>query len=84
MTLTAGIRLWFLVLYLAGSTAFLAAAIRFRARRDAIEKKKGPLPAPGMLLAMGVPLLVLLTQVGEIPADWLLLRFIGLGLSFYA
>ena len=83
MTYTDGLSLWFIVVYALSITAFIIVAIRFRAQRDAIEKQKGPLPSPGIFVPLGVPLLILLTRVGEIPAEWLSLRLIGLGLSLY-
>ena len=83
MTLSEGFRVWFLVLYILNILGFLVAAIRFRVHREAIEKQTGPLPSPGIVIPLGIPLLILLIRVGEIQAEWLPLRLIGLGLSLY-
>lgn len=83
MTLADGIRLWFIGLYVLNVAAFVALVIHFRPKRDAIEKKEGPLPTPGTLITWGIPLVVLLTRFGEIPEKWLPLRMVGLGISLY-
>lgn len=83
MTLTDGLRLWFIALYAFGLTLFIVTAIRFRARRDMVEKQEGPLPSPGVVIPLGVPLLILWARFGEISAEWLPLRWIGVVLSLY-
>lgn len=40
MTLTDGIRLWFILLYTFGIALFVVTAISFRSRRDTVEKKE--------------------------------------------
>lgn len=57
--------------------------IRLRAHREKIEKQEGPLPSPGIIVPLGIPILILLTQVGEIKVELLLVRWIGLALSLY-
>lgn len=83
MTLTDGLRLWFIALYTFGLTLFIVTAIRFRARRDMVERQEGPLPSPGVLIPLGIPLLILLSKFGEISVEWLPLRLIGVVLSLY-
>lgn len=83
MSLTDGFRLWFIVLYAFGITLFIVTAIRFRARRDAVEKQEGPLPSPGVVIPLGIPLLIVLTRFGELSAEWLPLRWVGVVLSLY-
>lgn len=83
MTLTDGFRLWFLVLYAFGIAVFIITAIRFRSRRDAVEKQEGPLPSPGVLIPLGIPFLILLLRLGEISARWLPVRLIGAVLGIY-
>ncbi len=83
MLLTEGIRFWFIALYVFGITLFVVTAIRFRSRRDAVEKREGPLPSPGVIIPLGIPLLILLGQFGEISAEWLPLRWSGVVLSLY-
>lgn len=83
MTLADGIRIWFINLYVLNVAVFLILAMRFRPKLSAIEKKHGPLPTPGALVTWGIPLVVLLTTVGEIPERWLAVRIAGLGLTVY-
>lgn len=83
MTFADGVRLWFILLYVFGLALFILTAITFRARRDAVEKKEGPLPSPGVLIPLGVPLLILLTQFGEMAVESLPLRVVGVALSLY-
>ncbi|MDX1663876.1 MAG: isoprenylcysteine carboxylmethyltransferase family protein [Candidatus Promineifilaceae bacterium] len=83
MALTDGFRIWFIVLYTFGLTFFIVTAVTFRSRREAVEKQEGPLPSPGVIIPLGLPLLILLTRFGEIPAEWLPLRWIGVILSLY-
>ena len=83
MTFVDGFRFWFIGLYALGLAAFVVMAIQLRAKRDAIEKQEGPLPSPGILIPVGVPLLILLSRVGEIMVESLPLRWVGLGLSLY-
>lgn len=83
MTLTDGFRLWFIGLYAFGIVLFIVTAIRFRSRRDAVAKKEGPLPSPGVIIPLGIPLLILLARFGELAAEWLPLRWVGVALSLY-
>jgi protein-S-isoprenylcysteine O-methyltransferase Ste14 len=80
-------RAWFIVLFGLGFVGTLAAFIRFRAHRQAIEENVGPLPTPGPVLVSIIALLILITGVGEIAGEtsigWALLRVLGLGLSLY-
>lgn len=80
-------RVWFIVLFGIGFVATLAAFIRFRAYREAIEDKVGPLPTPGPVLVSIIALLILITGIGEIAGEtsirWALLRVLGVGLSVY-
>jgi len=84
MTLVEGLRLWFLMLYAVGLVVFVGGVVRFRPRREAIEKKHGPLPTPGALITFLVPPIILLARVGHYPAEWLPVRALGVGLSVYA
>lgn len=83
MTFTYGLQLWFLALYAFAIVAFVFSAIRFRPRRDKVEKQKGPLPSPGVLFPLGVPPVILVAEVGHFAGEWLPLRLVGLGLSLY-
>lgn len=86
MTLTDGIRLWFIVIWCLAIVGFLAAALRFRDRRDDVEEQAGLLPTP-MTIFNFIVLLILLTRSGEIgagsSAGWLIVRVVGVGLSLY-
>lgn len=85
--MTQALRLWFLVLFGLGFVGTIAAFIRFRAHRGAIEKKVGPLPTPGPVLVSVVAVVILLTGIGEITGEtsigWAILRVLGVGLSLY-
>jgi protein-S-isoprenylcysteine O-methyltransferase len=83
MTYADGFRLWFLGLYGLGVAATIFMIVRLAARRAAVEAQDGPLPSPGILIPLGVPLLILLTRLGEIAAGLLALRWIAAGLSLY-
>ena len=83
MMFEEGLRLWFLVLYGLGLAVFLAGAVRFRPRRDAIEEQHGALPTPGALITFLVPPLILLARVGHYEAQWLPVRLLGVALSVY-
>lgn len=83
MTFEEGLRFWFLVLYGLGFAVFLAGVIRFRPRREGIEKKHGPLPTPGALITFLVPPLILLGRIGHLQEEWLAVRFVGVALSVY-
>lgn len=83
MTMSDAIRLWFVALYTFGIVLFVVTAIRFRSRRDTVEKHEGPLPSPGVVVPLGIPLLILLTRFGETSAAWLPLQLIGVLLSLY-
>ena len=77
-------RLWFIVLYALGLTGFLASVVRFLARRPTIEQRIGPIPPAPAVLSWLVALGVLLTRVGQVQAEWLPLRVLGVLLSLYA
>ena len=86
--MTEALRLWFLVLFGLGFLGTIAAFVRFRAYREDVEKKVGPLPTPGPVLVSIVAFLILLTKIGEITdattLGWASLRVLGVGLSFYS
>jgi protein-S-isoprenylcysteine O-methyltransferase Ste14 len=84
MSMTDAIRVWFIVAYGLGFVFFLALIFRFRARRQAVAQRVGPLPPPPALISWLIPPIILLTQVGQIDAGWLPLRVLGVGLSLYA
>jgi protein-S-isoprenylcysteine O-methyltransferase Ste14 len=84
-TPVAGVfRLWFIVAYALGFFFFLALVVRFRSRRPIVEQRVGSLPAPPALISWLIPPIILLVQVGQIPAEWMLVRVIGVALSLYA
>lgn len=83
MTAAVALRYWFIGLYVLGFVAFAVMFFRLRSRRDAIEKKKGPLPTPGILVPLGLPLLILLIRFGELQGELMPLRYLGVGLSLY-
>lgn len=83
MTLETTLRLWFIALYAIGFAVFVAAVVRFRPRREAIEKKHGALPTPGALITFLLPPIILLAWVGHYPAQWLPVRVLGVALSLY-
>ncbi len=83
MMITDTIRLWFIIIYVLNIIAFIILAVHFHQRRPVIENKKGPLPTPGSLISWGIPLVFLVTQIGEISENLLLLRVIGVALSIY-
>jgi hypothetical protein len=67
-------RYWFIGLYCLGFIAFLRLIILYRPSRNKIEKKKGPLPSPGILIPLGIPLLILLTRFAEMDVTLWMLR----------
>jgi protein-S-isoprenylcysteine O-methyltransferase Ste14 len=77
-------RLWFVFIYALGFFFFLALVFRFRSRRPAVEQRVGSLPAPPALISWLIPPTILLVQVGQISAEWMLIRVIGAALSLYA
>jgi protein-S-isoprenylcysteine O-methyltransferase Ste14 len=81
--MTEAIRLWFLILFSLGFVGTIAAFIRFRAQRGAVEDKIGPLPTPGPVIVSAVAILLLLTRTGEILAEWPIVRLLGVALSLY-
>jgi protein-S-isoprenylcysteine O-methyltransferase len=83
MTLTDGFRLWFIMLYGLGVLSFVVMFVRLNAQRQAIEKQEGPLPSPGILIPLGIPLFILITRLGELSREWFMLRWIGVLLSLY-
>jgi protein-S-isoprenylcysteine O-methyltransferase Ste14 len=83
MSPSEGFRVWFLALYALGILLFLSGVIRFRGHRGTIERQIGPLPTPGILVPFGIPILILLTRVGEVQGGWLPVRAIGLALGLY-
>ena len=86
--MTQVLRLWFLGLFGLGFVGTLVGFIRFRAHRRTVERKLGPLPTPGPVVVSLVAVLILLTGTGEIAGEtsigWVILRVLGVGLSFYA
>ena len=82
--MTASMRLGFIFVYVLGFIFFLALIFRFRARRQGVEQRVGPLPPPPALISWLVPPIILLTEVGQISAVWMPLRVLGVGLSLYA
>ena len=81
--MTDALRLWFVVAYALGFIFFLALIFRFRARRQTVEQRVGPLPASPALISWLIPPIILLTEVGQISAVWIPLRVVGVGLSLY-
>jgi protein-S-isoprenylcysteine O-methyltransferase Ste14 len=77
-------RLGFIFVYVLGFIFFLALIFRFRARRQGVEQRVGPLPPPPALISWLIPPIILLTEVGQISAVWIPLRVVGVGLSLYA
>jgi protein-S-isoprenylcysteine O-methyltransferase Ste14 len=82
--MTDAFRLWFVVVYASGFIFFLASILRFRARRQAVEQRVGPIPPPPALISWLIPPTILLTEVGQISAAWIPLRVVGVVLSLYA
>ena len=86
--LTDGLRIWFLILYSIGIVALLVKFIPAHTHEKVIEKRindsRRLLPMICLPVDWLVPPLILLSGVGEVPARWLLLRVVGLGLSLYA
>ena len=82
--ITDAFRLWFVLAYALGFIFFLALIFRFRARRQTVEQRVGPLPPPPALLSWLIPPVILLAEVGQISAAWIPLRLVGVGLSLYA
>ena len=78
-----GFRLWFIVLYLVGIISFVGLVFRYRSNKHKIEKQVGPLPSPGIFVPLGIPLLILLTGIGELDYGLTALRWIGVVLSLY-
>lgn len=81
------LRIWFVVLYGLGIVGFLVSIVRFRPHLQAIEKKRGPIPAPiGAIQAVAV--VILATGFGEITGEtsigWAIVRGVGFALSLYA
>lgn len=85
--MTLALRVWFLVLFGLGFLGTIAGFVRFRAYREDVEKKVGPLPTPGPVLVSIAALSILLTGIGEITdetsVEWASLRVLGVGLSLY-
>jgi protein-S-isoprenylcysteine O-methyltransferase Ste14 len=82
--MTDDFRLGFVVAYGVGFIFFLVLIFRFRARQQTVEQRVGPLPPPPALISWLTPPIILLTQVGQISADWILLRLIGVAFALYA
>jgi protein-S-isoprenylcysteine O-methyltransferase Ste14 len=82
--MTDAFRLWFVVAYALGFIYFLALIFRFRARRQTVERRVGPLPPPPALISWLIPPIILLTEVGQISARLIALRVVGVGFSLYA
>lgn len=74
-------RYWFIGLYGLGLLAFVVMVARLNPRRDTIEIKKGPLPTPGILIPLGLPLVILLTRFGEMRAGLFPLRIVAVVIS---
>lgn len=83
MGLTDDFRLWFIALYLFNVSVYLVSVIRFRARRSAVERKEGLLPAPGALVILTIPLVILVVGVGELPETWWAIRAAGVLIGLY-
>jgi protein-S-isoprenylcysteine O-methyltransferase Ste14 len=81
---TDAFRLWFVVAYAVGFFFFLALVVRFRSRRPTVEQRVGPLPSPPALISWLIPPMILMVQVGQISAEWIIVRVIGVALSVYA
>ncbi|MBR9999698.1 MAG: isoprenylcysteine carboxylmethyltransferase family protein [Cyclobacteriaceae bacterium] len=77
------IRNWFLGLYILALLSVVAMSIYLQVERKNIEKQEGPLPSPGILIPLGIPLFILITRIGEITVGWFYMRWMGLGLSVY-
>jgi protein-S-isoprenylcysteine O-methyltransferase Ste14 len=82
--MTDDFRLGFVITYVVGFIFFLVSIFRFRARQQTVEHRVGPLPPPPALISWLIPPIILLTEVGQISADWILLRLIGVALALYA
>jgi protein-S-isoprenylcysteine O-methyltransferase Ste14 len=74
----------FAITYVIGFIFFLGLIFGFRARRQRVEQRVGPLPPPPALVSWLIPPIVLLTGFGQISAGWILLRVVGVGLALYA
>lgn len=84
MNPAAAFHYWFVGVYALGILAFLVMVVRAYAHYDAVEKQRGPLPSPGILIPLGIPVVILLTRIGEIGGyGGRPLRFVGLALSLY-
>ncbi|MCB0176266.1 MAG: isoprenylcysteine carboxylmethyltransferase family protein [Anaerolineae bacterium] len=81
-------RLWFLALYTVGIVILLVKIIPARVQSEDVEQEisdnRRLFPMIFLPVNWFVPAVILLGQVGEVAADWLFLRTIGLGLSVYA
>jgi protein-S-isoprenylcysteine O-methyltransferase Ste14 len=77
-------RLWFVVAYALGFLFFLALVFRFRTRRPTVEQRVGSLPSPPALISWLIPPIILLVHVGQISAEWMLVRVLGVALGLYA
>ena len=77
-------RLSFAVAYFLGLIFFLFLIAAFRARRQVIEHRMGPLPSPPAVITWLVPPILLLTGVGAFSASWIPVRALGVGLGLYA
>jgi protein-S-isoprenylcysteine O-methyltransferase len=58
--------------------------VRMRANRSHLEQQEGPLPSPGILIPIGVPLIILLLGWGELPVQLVPLRWVGVAISLYS
>ena len=76
-------RYWFLGLYGLGVAAFIVTMVHLLSHRGSIEKRSGPMPSPGILIPIGVPLLILLSRVGELRTGSPAVRYVGFALSLY-
>lgn len=77
-------RLWFVFAYALGFLFFLAQILRFRARDQVVEQRKGPLPPPPALISWFIPPAILLLGVGDLGMTWPAVRTVGVLLSVYA
>ncbi len=81
-------RVGFVVLWGLSLVGFSASVTGFRRRRESVEKRVGPLPAPVPVAMHIIALAVLLTGVGTLPGDgsapWQAARWLGFVLVGYA
>lgn len=78
-----GFRLAFVITYTVGFIFFLALIFQFRARRQSVEERAGPLPPPPAVISWLIPPIVLLTGFGQLSEAWIVVRVIGVGLGLY-